>query len=230
MNTKAVIFDLDDTLYSELSYAMSGYRAVAGYIEEKGSVKKDRESIYKELTGLFNEDHKNVFNRFLALNGCDDSRERVMELVEIYRGHFPEISWHDDVKPALRELKDRGLITGILSDGYALTQRQKVKALNAEELFDIIVLTDEMGREAWKPDPAGFMLIEEKFGIKASEIIYVGDNPEKDFYLSVTAGIKTVRIIREGGIYADREYYRGVTEDYRINSLTEIKEYIWQSG
>ncbi len=58
--------------------------------------------------------------------------------------------------------------------------------------------------------------------IKPSEIIYVGDNPEKDFYLSVTAGIRTARIIRENGVYSDRDYLHGVREDYRICSLTEL--------
>lgn len=222
MSTKAVIFDLDDTLASETDYARSGYRAVSSYLIKTGFPVKDGDLIYREFISLFNEDHKKVFNRFLINHGLPDSRDRVMELVEVYRNHLPDIAYYEDVKPLLLKLGEMGIKKGILSDGYAVTQRQKIKALKAEEDFDIIVLTDELGREAWKPSPKGFELIEERLSLKPAEILYVGDNPEKDFYLSVTAGIRTARIIREEGVYSSREYYEGVKEDMRITSLEEI--------
>ena len=222
MSTKAVIFDLDDTLASETDYARSGYRAVSSYLIKTGFPVKDEDLIYREFISLFNEDHKRVFNRFLINHGLPDSRDRVMELVEVYRNHLPDIAYYEDVKPLLLKLGEMGIKKGILSDGYAVTQRQKIKALKAEEDFDIIVLTDELGREAWKPSPKGFELIEERLSLKPAEILYVGDNPEKDFYLSVTAGIRTARIIREEGVYSSREYYEGVKEDMRITSLEEI--------
>ena len=222
MSTKAVIFDLDDTLVSETDYARSGYRAVSSYLSGKRFPVKDGDLIYREFISLFNEDHKKVFNRFLINHGLPDSRDRVMELVEVYRNHLPDIAYYEDVKPLLLKLGEMGIKKGILSDGYAVTQRQKIKALKAEEDFDIIVLTDELGREAWKPSPKGFELIEERLSLKPAEILYVGDNPEKDFYLSVTAGIRTARIIREEGVYSSREYYEGVKEDMRITSLEEI--------
>ena len=222
MSTKAVIFDLDDTLASETDYARSGYRAVSSYLIKTGFPVKDEDLMYREFISLFNEDHKRVFNRFLINHGLPDSRDRVMELVEVYRNHLPDIAYYEDVKPLLLKLGEMGIKKGILSDGYAVTQRQKIKALKAEEDFDIIVLTDELGREAWKPSPKGFELIEERLSLKPAEILYVGDNPEKDFYLSVTAGIRTARIIREEGVYSSREYYEGVKEDMRITSLEEI--------
>ncbi len=224
MSTKAVIFDLDDTLVSEISYCLSGYRKTAHYIAERLLPDRDPGDIFDELLRLFDEDHKNVFNRFLINNIRSD--DRAMELVDTYRKHFPNISYYDDVRPCLMELGKRDIKTGILSDGYAVTQRQKIRALNAEKDFDIIVLTDELGRDAWKPSPAGFALIEERLGIKEAEIVYVGDNPEKDFYLSVTAGIKTVRITRENGVYKDRDYLNGVKEDLKIDSLTELTDLI----
>ena len=224
MSTKAVIFDLDDTLVSEISYCLSGYRKTARYIAEGLLPDRDPGDIFDELLRLFDEDHKNVFNRFLINNIRSD--DRAMELVDTYRKHFPNISYYGDVLPCLTELGKNGIKTGILSDGYAVTQRQKIRALNAEKDFDIIVLTDELGRDAWKPSPAGFALIEERLGIKEAEIVYVGDNPEKDFYLSVTAGIKTVRITRENGVYKDRDYLNGVKEDLKIDSLTELTDLI----
>ena len=222
MSTKAVIFDLDDTLISEFEYVKSGYRAVAGVINDKKAVNKSSDSIYTELLELFNEDHKNVFNRFLRNNGLSDEKDSVMELVKAYREHIPDIRYYEDVLPALKSLKDMGMITGILSDGYSVTQRRKIGAVGAENDFDIIILTDELGKDAWKPSPEGFRMIEEKYGLRPGEILYVGDNPKKDFYLSKTAGIKTARIKRETGVYNNESYYEGIKEDFSIGSLTDI--------
>lgn len=222
MSTKAVIFDLDDTLISEVSYAESGYKAVAHVINKKYALDKDPAQLFNELLDLFNADHKNVFNRFLKDNGLSDDRDSVMELVKAYREHLPEIDYYDDVRPALKNLKDRNIITGILSDGYSITQRQKVRALGAENDFDIIILTDELGRDAWKPSPRGFRMIEDRFNLSPDDILYVGDNPQKDFYLSRSAGIRTARIKREKGVYNNESYFEDVKEDYIIDSLLDL--------
>ncbi len=222
MNTKAVIFDLDDTLAPEMDYCRSGYRAVADFLSGGILIGSGASEIYDELLELFFADHKNVFNRFLEGRGLPADKEQVFELVNVYREHFPDIAFYDDVLPALKKLKAEGIITGILSDGYAVTQRQKIRALGAEDHFDIIILTDELGKEYWKPSPKGFEIIEEKYSLDPSEIIYVGDNPGKDFYLKKTAGIRTARIIREEGVYKDAPYYKDVMEDLRIGSLGEV--------
>ena len=222
MSTKAVIFDLDDTLISEVAYAESGYRTVASVINKKYGLDKDAVQIFEELLDLFNTDHKNVFNRFLKDNGLSDDRDSVMELVEAYREHLPEIDYFDDVRPALEGLKNKKIITGILSDGYSVTQRQKVRALGAENDFDIIILTDDLGRDAWKPSPRGFQIIEDRYKLSPDEILYVGDNPKKDFYLSRSAGIKTARIKRKKGVYNNESYFENVKEDYSIDSLLDL--------
>ena len=222
MSTKAVIFDLDDTLISEVAYAESGYRTVASVINKKYGLDKDAVQIYEELLDLFNTDHKNVFNRFLKDNGLSDDRDSVMELVEAYREHLPEIDYFDDVRPALEGLKNKKIITGILSDGYSVTQRQKVRALGAENDFDIIILTDDLGRDAWKPSPRGFQIIEDRYKLSPDEILYVGDNPKKDFYLSRSAGIKTARVKRKKGVYNNESYFENVKEDYSIDSLLDL--------
>ena len=222
MSTKAVIFDLDDTLISEVAYAESGYRTVASVINKKYGLDKDAVQIFEELLDLFNTDHKNVFNRFLKDNGLSDDRDSVMELVEAYREHLPEIDYFDDVRPALEGLKNKKIITGILSDGYSVTQRQKVRALGAENDFDIIILTDDLGRDAWKPSPRGFQIIEDRYKLSPDEILYVGDNPKKDFYLSRSAGIKTARVKRKKGVYNNESYFENVKEDYSIDSLLDL--------
>ena len=221
---KAVIFDLDDTLYPEKSYCLSGYRVVAGYLEKKGI--GSEEDNFALLSCLFKEDAKMLFNRFFDKIGVKYSPDDIKELIRVYREHEPRIEFFPDVMPALEALKAEKYLLGILSDGFALAQRNKVRALNCGEYFDKIILTDELGRDAWKPSAKGFELLEAEYKIPAEEILYVGDNPSKDFYLKISAGIKTARIIRSDGVYRDTPYYENVHEDYTLDSLTDIMEKI----
>ncbi len=225
---RAVIFDLDDTLAPEREYARSGYHAVSDYLCRDFSRGMaglgDPKSVFEKLWALFEESPKMVFNRFLSEAGLPDDRDRVMGLVQIYREHRPRIHYYEDVLPAWKVLKELGLFTGILSDGYRVTQRRKIEALEAERYFQPILLTDEIGRDAWKPSIIGFQRIGEELGLSLSELVYVGDNPEKDFFISELAPIKTVRILRPDGVYWNSPYREGKREQFRIHSLLELKD------
>jgi putative hydrolase of the HAD superfamily len=52
-------------------------------------------------------------------------------------------------------------------------------------------------------------------------MMYVGDNPEKDFYIGKIYSIKTVRINRNG-LYSGASYLHGVKENISITSLSEL--------
>ncbi|MDY0404724.1 HAD-IA family hydrolase [Virgibacillus sp. 179-BFC.A HS] len=113
--------------------------------------------------------------------------------------------------------------TGIITDGYASAQRQKLNALKASCYFDEIIVTDELGEkgEYWKPHPLAFSLMKEKLGVEFDEMCYIGDNPEKDFYISFIYPIKTIKIERNG-VHANKNYLHDIRENYSIHHLNEI--------
>ncbi|MFL2077346.1 HAD family hydrolase [Marinilactibacillus psychrotolerans] len=221
---KAVIFDLDDTLISEKEYIKSGYRHVAGIIEDRFAM--DKKQVFNELMSLFKVSPLNVFNRLYDKYQIEYSKEMILDLVKEYRGHLPDIQFYNDVIPCLSELKKSGVKVGIITDGYAIAQRQKLKAIQADEYFDEIIVTDELGREYWKPHPKAFELMKEKFRVNFEEMIYVGDNPEKDFYISKIYPIKTVRIIR-GGVHREKSYLEGIKASTTVNNLKNFIN-IWR--
>lgn len=220
---KAVIFDLDDTLVSEKKYIESGFCHVARILSKKLGITAER--IFNELMDLSNENSKKVFNRFLFRHKINYTEDIIMHLVEEYQNHLPKIEFYDDVLPCLEYLRRKGCKTGIITDGYANSQRQKLIAVKAYDYFDEIIITDELGRKFWKPHPKAFEIMRSKLGIKFNEMVYVGDNPEKDFYISNMFPIKTIRICREG-MFQDKEYLNGIRETYLIYSLIEIKSII----
>ena len=220
---KAVVFDLDDTLISEKEYIKSGYRHIAEVVSQRFNFNKDQ--VYIDLFQLFKKSPHNVFNRLYEKYHIEYSKEMIIDLVNEYRGHFPDVQYYDDVMQCLNELKVLGIKIGIITDGYAQAQRQKLKAVEADMYFDEIIVTDELGRDYWKPHPKAFEIIKERFGVSFDEMIYVGDNPGKDFYISTIYPIKTVRIFRDG-VHKDNFYLDGIREDFIIDELTKILEII----
>lgn len=221
---KLVAFDLDDTLISEFEYIKSGYKAVSREFSKKYNLSENE--TFERLMSLFSENSKNVFNRLLDEYGINYEKDDIMSIVKVYREHIPKISFFDDVIPTISILKNKGIKLSIITDGYAITQKNKLSAVCADKYFDEIIITDLLGREFWKPHPKSFEILKEKFGFDWDEIVYVGDNPEKDFYISKNYPVKTVRIAREKSVYKDSEYREGIKEDILIDKLTDLDRVI----
>ncbi|HFK1452408.1 TPA: HAD family hydrolase [Bacillus pacificus] len=216
---KAVIFDLDDTLISERRYIESGYKHISKLLSKK--LQKDEQELYQLLMNLFNENTRNVFNRVLDTFGISYTQNEIMELVEEYRNHTPIIQFFEDVLPCLKKLRAKGINIGIITDGYAKAQRQKLEAIKAIDYFDEIIVTDELGREYWKPHHKPFEVMREKLNVEFSEMVYIGDNPQKDFYISCIYPIQTVRIHRNG-VYKNSNYLNNIKENHSIYCLNEL--------
>ena len=221
---KLVAFDLDDTLISEFEYIKSGYRVISVELSRKYGFLKDE--VFEKLMEEFLKDSKNVFNRVLDEYNVDYEKEDIFNLVKIYREHMPKIEFFEDVMQTIAAIKAKGIKLAIITDGSAVTQKNKLSAVSAEKYFDEIIITDLLGKEFWKPHPKAFELLKEKFGVEWDEFAYVGDNPEKDFYISKHYPVKTVRIIRDNSVYKNSEYREGITEDIRINKLTDLDKVI----
>lgn len=216
---KAVIFDLDDTLISERHFIESGYKHIAEVLEER--LHSSKNEIFQMLIMLFKEDANNVFNRLFDKFKITYTQDDVVKLVNEYRNHQPQIDFFDDVRPCLHSLKKMNIKLGIITDGYKNSQRNKLKCIRAVDYFEEVIVTDELGREYWKPHPKSFEIMKEKLGVEFNEMIYIGDNPGKDFYISVTYPIKTVRINRNG-IYKEMDYKNNIMEDYTIENLIQL--------
>lgn len=197
---QAIVFDLDDTLYPERDYVLSGMRAVANWAQGELGVPAQRS--YAELRQLFeNGVRGDTFNRWLASRGIDLD-ERVAAMVEVYRRHEPQIALEPEVRELLKRL-GRGCRLGLVTDGYLEVQRRKVAALDVERHFQAIVYSDALGRDAWKPSTRPFQEVLDRLSVPGSEAVYVADNPTKDFVGARQVGMATVRVRRPDGLHRD---------------------------
>jgi putative hydrolase of the HAD superfamily len=113
---------------------------------------------------------------------------------------FPDALW------ALDYFGQRSKIA-LLTDGFAAVQRNKVKGLGLENTFAAYIYTDELGRDAWKPSQTPFLKIAAMLEMQDTmeSLVYVADNPTKDFIAPNQLGWTTVRVRRSGGEYSALE-------------------------
>ena len=86
----------------------------------------------------------------------------------------------------LLELKNKGIKLGIITNGKSETQRSKIRLLEFEDIFDEIIVSEEVGAE--KPSTKPFEVMSERLEIAPENLIYVGDFPVNDIEASRTAG------------------------------------------
>jgi putative hydrolase of the HAD superfamily len=185
-----LIFDLDDTLYSERTYVESGFQAVATYLQkQRGWPVGDNVAYMKYV--LRNEGRGFVFNRLLERHG-DTRRSSVADCLKVYRRHLPDIKLLDSARNLLNGLSPP---LYIVTDGNKFVQQNKIHALGIEPLFSKVFVTHRYGIRNAKPSVHCFGLIQRRECCDWSSMVYVGDNPSKDFVNLNPLGVHTVRVL-----------------------------------
>ena len=192
---KAVLFDLDDTLYPEIEFVKSGFRAVVRYLSSRYHFNEDY--LFTQMLDILQRDGRGKVFDSLLRNLALYTEEKVKLLVYLYRSHCPTIHLYEDVLPTLEQLRRCDMHLGIVTDGIASVQRNKIAALGLENLFDVIICTDELGREHWKPSTIPYKVALDLLQVTPLEAIYVGNDPSKDFIGSNSIGMLTIQVKRQ---------------------------------
>lgn len=221
MKLKVIIFDLDDTLYKEMTFVKSGFKAVAGYIGGKFKINKNEFSkVLKQI--LEKEGRGHIFN--IALKKYNLYNEELLkQLIEVYRSHKPNIKPYLDAKNLLTSLKKKYKLA-LITDGLGYIQRNKVKALGIEKFFDLIIYTDDWDKQKSKPNKFSLKKVLSHFNITPKETIVIGDNPRKDFLGAKALGVKTIRILR--GRYRSLKVSNNLDANYKVGKFKKIPKII----
>jgi putative hydrolase of the HAD superfamily len=240
MRIKVVAFDLDDTLYNATELARQARINGLNAMINKG-LKIDLKKAILILDEIVNEygtnnsRHYNIFirriNRFnpkIDFIPADQKNKFVSAAVMAYHAQkIKLIKPFRDVIPGLKQIKELGIKTAIISDGIPIKQYEKILRLGIDELIDLVVISDEIGVR--KPNPKLFEYFLKKFGINGEDSLYVGDNLEKDLIPARKNEIHSVYIHR-GGKYDNFSTGKKIIienkPDYEIKSLLELKKII----
>ena len=184
-----VIFDLDDTLYSEKQYVRSGYKAVS---------KRLGNEIFADKLWEYFEKGKPAIDELLNEMNCEDKKA---ECLEAYRFQEPNICLYDGVREMLERLKQNYKL-GLITDGRPEGQKAKIKALRLGKYFDEIIITDELGGiDFRKPNARAFQILAERFSEEYNRMCYIGDNIHKDFIAPKELGMKVIYFKNVDGLY-----------------------------
>ena len=197
-----VLFDLDDTLYPEREFVRGGFRAVARFLGPRTA--RLPSVLAARLEALHEREGRGrLFDTLLAELGMAGDEDLVRTCVLVYRTHRPRLIPSPGVVDAITTLRDAGLRTGLISDGLAGVQHRKLDALRAvARQLDVVVMTDELGPGLSKPSPVPFRVACRLLDLPPDDVVYVGNDPRKDFLGARAAGLRTIRTGRlpdEGG-------------------------------
>lgn len=195
LQNAVVIFDLDDTLYSEKDYVRSGFREISRHY-------KNIKNMSDKLWYAF-ENGEKAIDSVLKEEGLH-SPETVSRCLDLYRNHYPDITIYPEAEKLLCILKSNGVRLGMITDGRPEGQRAKIAALGIQQYFEKIIITDELGGIGFrKPDTKAFEEMQKHFNTPYSTMVYVGDNPKKDFIAPEKLGMNSVYFKNPRGLYFD---------------------------
>ncbi|MDE6317735.1 MAG: HAD family hydrolase [Muribaculaceae bacterium] len=196
-STVLVAFDLDDTIYKERDFVMSGYRAVAKEVAAENPAFN-----YDEMVELMVNAPVNAFDsleEYILNRSIQQSiicKIGIPEMVKIYRTHFPDIA-AGEATEVLTDLVSKGYRPAIITDGRKITQTNKIRALGLDKIIpsENISISEVIGAEKFMPQPFERMM---KLNPDIGQFVYAGDNPMKDFVWPNRLGWTTIQIIDDG--------------------------------
>lgn len=205
MKAKAIVFDIDDTLYDFRACHAVAIDCVRRHVLETGLC-SDIEK--------WNAAYENAFRWQFKVHGhsavCHDRGirfQRVLEALKLpitraaaletlyWESLIARIEPFDGTVEAFDDLKAKGLTVGLGTNMTAYWQLRKIEKIGIAPLVDFAVTSEEAAAE--KPDPAFFALVAEKCGCSPGETVFVGDDRCRDAEGAAKCGFVGVWLERD---------------------------------
>lgn len=195
---KAVIFDLDNTLYNFDAANECGIQSLAAYTEPVfGWDYIKMKDLYEESREKLTErmgDVGSAHNRLIRFQNLLEEKNlpihpHALEMAKAYwRGVLDNMVSTSGAGEMMEELRRMGVRIGLGTDMTAYMQYEKLIRLGLMEYMDFIVSSEEAGTD--KPGNAFFMLCARKAGCLPGECLFIGDNIVRDYGGASAAGMQ----------------------------------------
>lgn len=198
---KAVLFDLDDTLWpvapaiERAEHNMFDWlRTHAPTVAERFTIESLRarrmallDTLPHYRFDMMGLRHAGLTQAFIE---CNEDCSRVGHALDIFTAARNTVDLYDDVGAVLPRLAKHWLL-GTISNGPA-----DLEAIGISHHFHTSLAAYRFG--TGKPDPKIFLAACESMGVAPSEAVYVGDDPLLDVEGAQRAGLRGVWMNREG--------------------------------
>jgi putative hydrolase of the HAD superfamily len=219
---KAVLFDVDNVLYNT-SYQVEMARRAAVRAMVDSGMGMDTEEAFAHLEEIVKRYGSNFDKHYDMLVGNRKDKYKLVAagMVAYHNTKRLYLKPYDDTIPTLTRLKDAGYRIGVITDGLAVKQWEKLVRLGLEDSFDVVMVSEEVGVE--KPESKIFEKACEELDISCEYCMYVGDRLDTDIVGANKVGMTSVRLLR--GKYKEQKP-QSLQErpDYEIKRMEEILE------
>lgn len=219
---KAILFDIDNVLYNSGHQVEMARRAAVEAMVRAG-LGITIEEAFARLEDIVKKYGSNFGRHYDLLVGDQKDKSRIIAagIVAYHNIKRTYLKPYDDALPTLSRLKTLGYKTGIVTDGLSVKQWEKLIRLGVEDMFDTVVISEDVGTE--KPDPKIFRKACMDLGVNPDECLYVGDRLDTDILGANRSGMVSVRLLR--GRYKEQKP-TGLQDRpmYEIKRLSEVLE------
>lgn len=215
----AILFDLDNTLYDAKQYFLGAFKIISEFLSKKYATSQKK--VYRSLVNLWKEKtsmYPRLFNDLLS--SLDIDKKEVWNLVKLFNSYSGRIEPYPDAVTTLNALRKKRYRLGLVTDGNPERQERKIKLLNIQRFFEVIVYTKDIEP---KPSPVPYLKALKKLEAEPSNAFYVADNPLIDFEGAKKVGMTTIRILQGEFAKFPRNKYID-SEIKRLNELLEVFE------
>ena len=142
--------------------------------------------------------------------------------IKIYRYSNRKIYLNNDSKFMLNLLKDKNIY--LVTDGNKNVQKKKIKLLNINKYFKKIFITHNYGIHHSKPSIFCFKKICKLENTTFKNLVYIGDDPSKDFVNLNKKKALTIRLLN--GKHKKTKAKKNYDAKIKIKSLNQILNYL----
>lgn len=205
---KAVLFDMDDTLFDHRHSSRSGLMAIQQryscfeqiHIDEleRAHIALLEEVHVQVLSGTISLEQARAvrMERLFAQFGGQSSRSRNEEAAQMYREAYQAARQIVPGTIALLKALRPHVKIGIVSNNLLAEQQEKLRYLELEAHIDALIVSEEVG--ITKPAARIFQVALERLRCSAEEAIMIGDAWQNDVIGAHRAGIKAIWLNRYG--------------------------------
>ena len=228
MGIKAVLFDLDDTLWPIAPTIRRAEVILHEWLAQHaprvveapsmGSLRARRMALIAQ-TPRYRHDLWALRHAVLgeALAACGDDPAKADAAMAIFSRERNVVTLYDDVLPGLQDLAQRFLL-GSISNGFA-----DLQAIGLEQHFRVSIAAHQLGFA--KPEARIFHMACDALKVAPHEAVYVGDDLTLDVEGAQQAGLRAVWINRFA-----REAPDTVQPDLTCTSLHQLAQWLDKDG
>ena len=219
---KAVLFDIDNTLYDNSKQVQLARRNAVEAMVEAG-LKLPADKALEMLDGIVKKHGSNYDKHFdtLVKNGGEESNPRIVAagIVAYHDTKVAHLKPFSDTVGTLLKLKDMGYKLGVITEGTHIKQWEKIIRLGLQHFFHVVFISREINED--KSSGRLFKAAVKELKLKPDECIYVGDKLDRDILGANSTGMTSVRILQ--GRYKDENpRNKEETPNHTINNLEEL--------